>query len=114
MRKLLIILGYTLVFALFFGYCDPAYYDFDATDPDGDPYRFSMVEGPRSIDSSSGLWSFTPMLSDLGEHFLPLDICNGFTGAVSIGTGPSQVILLTAKKEAAVAFAAAAVLLVVY
>ena len=32
---------------------------------------------------------------------------------MSVGPGPSQVMLLTAKKEAAVAFAAAAVLLVV-
>jgi len=44
---------------------------FDAEDPDGDPVGFSLTDAPEnaSIDSTSGLFSFTPTPAQAGSSF---------------------------------------------
>jgi len=44
---------------------------FDAEDPDGDPVGFSLTDAPEnaSIDSTSGLFSFTPTPAQAGNSF---------------------------------------------
>jgi hypothetical protein len=49
-------------------HCSLATFDFDASDPDGDPVTFSLVSGPGSINASTGVWTYTPTLADVGTN----------------------------------------------
>ncbi len=44
-------------------------YDFDAGDIDQDPITYSILSGPGTIDPYSGIWTFTPDISQAGDSF---------------------------------------------
>ena len=49
-------------------------YDVDAADPDSDALTFSLLSGPAgaTIDSASGILSWTPSAADLGTHAIAI------------------------------------------
>jgi len=59
-------------------HCDVMVFDFDAYDPEGDPYWFEIVSGPGTIDTVSGFWTFTPTPGDIGMHTLEVRACGPF------------------------------------
>ncbi|MCH8003110.1 MAG: lamin tail domain-containing protein [Nanoarchaeota archaeon] len=54
-------------------------YDVDATDPDGDVLTFSLLTSPSgmSIDSSTGVISWTPILSQVGVNNVTVNVSDG-------------------------------------
>ncbi len=39
-------------------HCNTFYFDFDATDPDGDTITYELASGPGSVNPSTGLWTW--------------------------------------------------------
>jgi hypothetical protein len=56
----------------------PYTYDADATDPDGDTLKYSLVSGPRNVtfDTETGVITWLPVLVDLGVHSLTLRVAD--------------------------------------
>ena len=48
-----------------FDHCLLATYDFNASDPESDPFTFHMASGPGIIDANTGEWSYQPTLGDV-------------------------------------------------
>ena len=63
---------------LYRNYCDVAIYDFEADDPEGDPYLFELVSGPGTIDQVSGVWTFAPDVGDLGGYTCEVRACDAY------------------------------------
>jgi Secretion system C-terminal sorting domain len=47
-------------------HCNLATFDFNALDPEGGALTFSLASGPGSINASTGVWSYSPTLADVG------------------------------------------------
>jgi hypothetical protein len=47
-------------------HCVAASYDFNASDPEGDPISFLLNSGPGSINAGTGMWTYAPTLADVG------------------------------------------------
>jgi len=47
-------------------HCNLATFDFNASDPEGGVMSFEQVGGPGSINASTGVWSYSPTLADVG------------------------------------------------
>lgn len=71
-------------------------YDADAADPDGDPLRFTLRDGPRglTVNAETGLLTWTPAAGDLGTHPVTLREEDGRGGSaeqrftISVVTAP--------------------------
>jgi hypothetical protein len=50
--------------SLSFGHCNLATYDFDATDAEGDPITWTLVNGPGAINATTGVWQYQPTTAD--------------------------------------------------
>ncbi|MEE8576979.1 MAG: hypothetical protein V3T31_06960 [candidate division Zixibacteria bacterium] len=48
-------------------HCNTFIYDFDAIDPDGDPYWFEFMSGVGTLDTATGVWSYVPTPADVGQ-----------------------------------------------
>ena len=59
-------------------HCEMMVYDFDADDPDGDDYWFEHLQGPGTINPSTGLWEFYPGPYDIGWHPLEVRACDQY------------------------------------
>lgn len=58
-------------------------YDVEATDPDGDPVTYSLVNAPphMTIDAASGLISWKPTLPDIGSQSVTVRAVDGRGGS---------------------------------
>lgn len=58
-------------------------YDVDATDPDGDTPTYSLAVSPggMTIDSASGLISWTPGYAQAGDHGVTVNVTDGLGGS---------------------------------
>ena len=53
--------------SLQFSHCPTASYQYSAIDVDNDsPFVWTIISGPGEIDSLTGLWSYSPTISDVG------------------------------------------------
>ena len=59
-------------------HCDVMYYDFEADDHEGDDYWFEHLNGPGTINPSTGLWEFFPGPYDIGWHPLEVRACDQY------------------------------------
>ncbi|PKK82602.1 MAG: hypothetical protein CVT49_12695 [candidate division Zixibacteria bacterium HGW-Zixibacteria-1] len=50
-------------------YANGFQYNFNATDPYGTPYNFIIIEGPGTINSFTGLWTFDTDISEAGDTY---------------------------------------------
>ena len=57
-------------------HCNFMYYDFDASDPEGDNYWFELIDGPGTIDSITGEWTFMPSIEDVGSMYFTVRACD--------------------------------------
>jgi hypothetical protein len=88
-------------------HCHSISYDFNASDNEGDPYTFELVSGPGAINATTGVWSYTPTLADVGQSLTIVvranDLAQGPTCSVSINitnqapqiTCPTEVTLVS-------------------
>jgi len=74
-------------------------YDVEATDPDGDVLIFSLITRPSgmSISSSSGVISWTPILSQLGLNNVTVNVSDGSLNTtqsfqINVDKGPKLAI----------------------
>ncbi|MEW6051167.1 MAG: hypothetical protein AB1644_08935 [Candidatus Zixiibacteriota bacterium] len=68
-------------------HCVTMSYDFNGSDPEGETVTFQKVSGPGSINSTTGLWSYTPSLADVGQSLtLVVQACepHGCGSSVSV------------------------------
>ena len=57
----------------------PYYYDVNATDPDGDTLTYYNAPNTLfTIDSATGVISFTPAVSDVGDHDVTISVSDGY------------------------------------
>ena len=76
-------------------HCDVMTFDFDALDPEADPFTFSLNSGPGMIDPNTGVWSYAPVLADVGVSLaIQVDAKDGF------GTGAPCDVNLTFTNQA--------------
>jgi hypothetical protein len=67
--------------SLNFDHCSPATYDFNATDPEGDPFTFAKVSGPGTVNAGTGVWNYSPTLADVGASLsLVVSVTDGVCG----------------------------------
>lgn len=71
---------------LSYNHCGLATFDFNATDADGDPAIFSLVSGPGSINASTGVWTYSPTLADVGTNPQIVVLVSDWTGPGSTCT----------------------------
>ncbi len=70
------------VASLDFDHCPLAQYLFFAIDPENDtPIVYTLLSGPGSIDSLSGLWSYQPSIADVGAALSIEVVANDPTGS---------------------------------
>ncbi len=48
-------------------HCVTMSYDFNGLDPEGETVTFEKVSGPGTINATSGLWSYSPSINDVGQ-----------------------------------------------
>ncbi len=70
-----------------FSHCDMAYYDYDATDPEGDPLWFNLLAGPGTIEGPTGVWVYQPSIGDVGmSHQIVVEVCDDNFGCDTVLT----------------------------
>jgi hypothetical protein len=75
-------------------HCAAMSYDFNGTDPEGETVTFAKVSGPGTINATSGLWSYTPSMADVGAALtLVVQACEAH------GCGTSVSVPLTFTNE---------------
>ncbi len=61
-------------------HCNMMVYDFDAFDPDSDPYWFEIISGPGTINPSSGVWTYQPTPGGVGSQEVVVHACDAISG----------------------------------
>ncbi|MEM6644875.1 MAG: endonuclease [Bacteroidota bacterium] len=47
----------------------PLRFSYEATDPEGEALTYALTDGPGSLNATSGLYTWTPTTSDIGQSF---------------------------------------------
>jgi hypothetical protein len=77
--------------SLSFNHCATATYDFNASDPEGNPYTFVKVSGVGVVNAGTGVWTYSPTLADVGAS---LSVEVAATDGICGGNGPSCSVAL--------------------
>ncbi|HOP07316.1 MAG TPA: T9SS type A sorting domain-containing protein [candidate division Zixibacteria bacterium] len=68
-------------------HCSVVSYNFEATDPEGDPFTWGIVSGVGTINATTGAWSYAPSLADVGSAlYVEVAAYDGISGAPSSNT----------------------------